>query len=477
MKRIHLIGALLLILPFLLLSQEKEALDYSDAFELMDAWLEAQVAYDKLPGLSVSIIQDQDVIYSRAWGMANSEKGIHTRTNTIYSICSISKLFTSVAIMKLWDEGKLRLDDRIDEILPWYDLEQQFKDSGPITVRSLLTHSSGLPRESDFPYWTGPDFPFPTKDKVREKLGSQKTLYPAATYFQYSNLGLTLLGEVVEEISGQKYEDYIEEKILKPLRLLDTRPELPEPLYGSQLAIGYSAIQRNGSREPVEFFQAEGIKAAAGFSSTVEDLARFASWQFRLLDNGGQEILKASTLRDMQRVHYTDPNWNTTWGLGFSVYQYEGKTIVGHGGSCPGYRSVLLLNTKEKMAVSVMINAGGTNPGHYGQELMNILAKFNAEESTDLPDSASLEDYAGIYNQQPWWSESLISPWKGKLVFLGLPAENPTQSMTFYKYIAPDIFKRIREDDATGEEIAFEREASGKVLRYVHHSNYYYRIK
>ena len=65
--------------------------------------------------------------------------------------------------MKLYDEGKLRLDDRIDDLLPWYDLEQKFTASGPITVRSLLTHSSGLPREANFPYWTGPDFPFPTQ--------------------------------------------------------------------------------------------------------------------------------------------------------------------------------------------------------------------------------------------------------------------------------------------------------------------------
>ena len=85
------------------------------------------------------------------------------------------------------------------------------------------------------------------------------------------------------------------------------------------------------------FFLVNGIAPAAGFASTVEDVARFASWQLRLLEKGGKEILAANTLKEMHRVHWTDPDWNTTWGLGFSVSRSDGKTYVGHGGLvfCP----------------------------------------------------------------------------------------------------------------------------------------------
>ena len=417
------------------------------------------------------------MIYSRAFGMANPEKQTPAQTNTIFSICSISKLFTSVAIMKLWDEGKLRLDDRIKEVLPWFDLQQQYEGSGPITIRSLLTHSSGLPRESEYPYWTAPDFPFPSSDSVRQKLGSQQTLYPAATYFQYSNLGMTLLGEIIEEVSGSEYEDYIRENILQPLNLRDTRTELPEALYGSRLAVGYGSKKRDGTREVVRFFQADGIKAAAGFSSTVEDLARFASWQFRLQENGGREILNASTLRNMQRVHYTDPDWETTWGLGFQISKMNGATIVGHGGSCPGYRSVLLLNLQEKLAVVVMINASGTNPGHYGQELMALLKKAATDQEDVVTEKVHFENYSGLYNQQPWWSEVFITPWYEKLAFLGLPSEHPASSLTFYQYVEADTFRRIRDDDTLGEHLIFDMDASGKAVRYWHHSNYYPKIR
>ena len=148
----------------------------------------------------MAIVRDQELLWSKAYGFADVKKKTPATPETVYSICSITKLFTSIAIMQLYEQGKLRLDDSLSTILPERPIHQQFSDSGPITIRSLLTHSSGLPRESDFPYWSGPEFKFPTKDQITEKLDQQETLYPAASYFQYSNLGMILLGEVVEKI-------------------------------------------------------------------------------------------------------------------------------------------------------------------------------------------------------------------------------------------------------------------------------------
>jgi CubicO group peptidase (beta-lactamase class C family) len=319
-----------LFLSFLItvgFSQEVKK-DYTEAFKLVEVWLEAQKDFDNLPGLTAIVIEDQKVLWSGAVGLANIEKNIKAEASTLCSICSISKLFTSIAIMKLYDEGKLRLDDRVSDILPAYNLQQKYPESGPITIRSLLTHSSGLPREADFPYWTGPDFPFPTKVQIDSKLSEQETLYPASTYFQYSNLGLTLLGEIVEEISGMSYDEYVKQNILEPLGLSDTRTDLPEQLYGTELAIGYSAMTRSRNREKVNFFQANGITPAAGFSSNVQDLGKFASWQLRLRDTTVTEILKPSTIKYMQNVHWTDPDWKTTRDL--VLLFIKGKTVP-HG--------------------------------------------------------------------------------------------------------------------------------------------------
>src|SRR5688500_6219310 len=158
----------------------------SDAMAYIDAWLEAQQVYDQIPGISVGIVKDQDLIYSKGYGLSDLKKKTPATSETVYSICSITKLFTAIGIMQLYEQGKLRLDDSLSTILPDRVIRQQFPDSGPITIRSLLTHSSGLPREIDVPYWTGPEFKFPSKEEVADRLSQQQTLYPASTYFQYS---------------------------------------------------------------------------------------------------------------------------------------------------------------------------------------------------------------------------------------------------------------------------------------------------
>lgn len=464
-----------LILFFYQTFSQPQTTDYKDAFNLIDSWIEAQSDYGDLPSVSVAIVKDQEIIWSKAYGMANTDNKVPASTTTVYSICSISKLFTSIAIMQLYDAGKLRLDDNIETILSGYNLKQQYKDSGPITIRSLLTHSSGLPRESDYPYWTSPDFPFPSQEQLNSRLSTQQTLYPSSTYFQYSNLGMSLLGEVVEKISGQAYEQYIEENILKPLRLTSTRPLIPKEEWGKKLAVGYGAIKRDGSRDKVNLFDAKGITAAAGFSSNVEDLARFASWQFRLLNNGGTEILKSSTLKEMHRVQWVDPDWKTYWGLGFSVFQQEGTTIVGHGGSCPGYRTTLQLDPKEKMAYTAMINAGGESPELFAKEIRDIISKVPKDRPAKK-NNLNLEQYAGTYTSQPWGSERIVVPWYGDLVMLGLPNDNPDKVMIVLQHISGDTFKRVRKDKTLAEEIKFERDDSGKVIRILQHSNYSTRI-
>lgn len=481
MKKLFI--TLFLIITFIPASAGGNKKDYSHALKLAGVWLEAQKDYEQLPGLTAIVIDDQDVLWSGAFGFSNVDKKIRAETSTLFSICSISKLFTSVAIMKLYDEGKLRLDDRVRDLLPSFALKQQFPESGPITMRSLLTHSSGIPREADYPYWTGPDFPFPTREQISEKLDEQETLYPASTYFQYSNLALSLLGEIVEEVSGIPYAEYIRDNILNPLNLSDTRTRLPEELYGKELAIGYSAMTRKGSREKVNFFQAKGIGPAAGFSSNVEDLGTFASWQFRLRDTTVTEILKPSTLKNMHLVHWTDPDWETTWGLGFSVYKGDdGNTWVGHGGSCPGYRSTLQLDLKNKRAFSVMINASGTNPTKYAKGINGILNKVTDSEEgktldKDNAERRNLQQYAGYYSLMPWWGESYVSEWEGKLVMLSLPTDNPAESMTFFKYVSEDTFRRIRDDDELGETLVFGRDKDGRIIHYTTHGNHYRKIE
>ena len=316
-------AAVRLLVAFALLSPVPAAAQSSashpslaEALNVVEVWLDAQRDYERLPAISAAIVHDQELVWSGAMGMADLDEGRPATSSTLYSICSISKLFTSVAIMQLRDQGKLRLSDRVSKHLPFYSLKQKYPESTPVTIEGLLTHSAGLPREADYPYWSGPGFEFPTKEEVIARLSHQETLHPSQTEYQYSNLGVSLAGYIVEEVSGQPYGEYVRRHILDPLGMDDTYPEMPEQHIGGQLATGYGSLTREGTRNEAAFFQAKGIAPAAGYASTVDDLAKFAMWQFRLRGDR-EEVLHGYTLAEMQRVHFTTPGSSSLRGLGF----------------------------------------------------------------------------------------------------------------------------------------------------------------
>ena len=463
-----------------------------EALRVVEVWLEAQRAYEEIPGVSAAIVHDQTTLWSGAYGEAHPATGAPATTRTIYSICSISKLFTSIALMQLRDRGLLALSDPVADHLEWLDIEQRFPDEPPVTVEGILTHSAGLPRESDHPYWSAPDFEFPTREEVIAELSEQETLYPAWRYFQYSNLGLTLAGELVRELSGVPFEEYVQGNVLDPLGLGDTRPRMPEELRGGRLATGYSAVTRDGVRVQVPFFQARGIAPAAGFSSTAEDLARFAAWQFRLTGDA-EEVLHAHTLQEMQRVHYVDSEFDTYRGLGFGIYRSDGTTFVGHGGSCPGYRTQLLLQMDDKIGTVFMANASGVNTSKYARGMYGLVApaievateedgdeetaEGAEDEDVEEEDAPDLEPYLGAYSAFPWGGETAVVRWKGGLALLSLPTDDPVERLTRLEHVEGHTFRRIRDDDEPGEPITFETDASGEVLALVRFENRYPKVR
>jgi CubicO group peptidase (beta-lactamase class C family) len=307
-------------------------------------------------------------------------------------------------------------------------------------------------------------------------------LYPSETFWQYSNLGLTLAGEVAAAASRRPYADLMRERILDPLGLASTTPDMPAAQQGKRLATGYSGLGREGKRKRVPFFMANGIAAAAGYASTVEDLARFASWQFRLLAKGGTEVLKATTLREMHRVHWLDPDFTNSYGLGFAVWRNGDKTFVGHGGSCPGFRSQLLIKTDERVATVVMANAQGVDARQYAQRLYDIvgpvvaqIAKDKKKETAAGPTDPTLDAYIGSYASTFSETEAAVVRWEDGLAVLLLPTNDPMTALVKLRKVGAHTFRRVRKDGALGESIVFEMGPDGKAVRYVLHSNPYDR--
>ena len=451
------------------------------SLRLMQTWLEAQRAYEHIPAVSAALVKDQQVIWSGGYGYADVERKVPATANTIYSICSISKLFTSVAVMQLRDAGKLRLDDPVAKHLSWFNIKRTFPEREEITIEGLMTHASGLPRESDYPYWTGPDYPFPTHEQIVAKIGQQETLYPAEQYFQYSNLGMSLAGEIVAAESGMPYAEYVRNNILQPLGLTNTTPEMPAAERGKNLAVGYGKFGRRTSREPLAFFQARGIAPAAGYASTADDLARFAMWQFKQLTSNGKDVLAANTLREMQRPHFVDPAGTTTYGLGFSVTRVGEKAFVGHGGSCPGYQTYLRLRPEESIATISMTNAVDANASILSQRMYDIMAPALIAAAKDTgskpkrPD-ASVMAYAGTY-EGTFGGETAVLPWDGSIATLPLPTDDPMRALAKWRKTGEHTFRRIRSDGELGDLIRFEMGSDGKAAAYWQSSNRYVRSR
>ena len=457
-----------------------------DAVALLETWVEAERAFQAIPGLSMAVVADQELVWSRGFGLAHRERDVAAEPNTIYSICSISKLFTSVGVLQLRDAGRLRLHDPVSRHLDWFDLEQSHPGSPEITIEGLLTHSAGLPRESDHPYWTGPAFEFPSRDQIIERLENQKTLYPAARTFQYSNLGLTLAGEVVAAASGESYGEYIDAHILRPLDMDDTTTEIPTELQGGQMATGYGRRLRSGERSKVELFEARGIAPAAGFASTVLDLAKFASWQLRLLETGRDEVLQANTLREMHRVHWLEADWSTSWGLGFAVRRDGERSIVGHGGSCPGFRSELSIDPVAGVGVAFASNAMGVNTRSFVARAHDLVGKA-IEQARESPvtgdDTASdstsaaieLEPYVGLYESA--WGETAVVRWQGGLAALSLPTRDPKAALQRLRHVDGNTFRRVRSDGELGEAVVFDVDENGEVVRFEQHGNYSMKVR
>jgi CubicO group peptidase (beta-lactamase class C family) len=471
MRRIAMVLLLLLALP--LFAADDKPPTTAQALELARLWLDAERAYEEIPGMSAAVVHDQKLLWSGGAGQADPSANRAATADTLYSICSVSKLFTSLAVMQLRDQGKLSLDDPIAKHLTWFTMKPA-EGGREATIVGALTHSAGLPRESDYPYWTG-QFDFPTREKVMERIASQQPLYPSDRYYQYSNLGLTLAGEIVAARSGQPYDAYVREHILAPLQLANTYPEIPLEEKGKRLATGYSAKRRDGTRTPLPLFQARGIAPAAGYASTVNDLARFAMWQFRAREAAADPVLDPRTLREMYRPHWVDADLKLFRGIGFGTWRDGEAIFVGHGGSCPGFRTAFELEPEKKIGVVVMANANGVDTHSYAKAIHDIVAPTLKNETP--ANVASLAAYTGSYDAFPWDGETLIVAWGDGLATVDLPTREPMKALERLRKTGEHTFRRVLNDGTLGEELRFEMDANGKAQRLWVHSNPYPRLQ
>lgn len=316
------------MLSFSVIAQEQRPANDPDvqaSIRLFPAWMEGQLAYRGIPGVVVGVVAGDDLVWAQGFGHADIATDRPMTSDTRFRMASHSKLFTATAIMQLREQGLLRLDDPVAQYLPWFEVQTAAADDAPITVEHLLTHSSGLPREAG-PHWS--DFEFPSAVQLQALLPERQAAFSPETRWKYSNLAYTLAGMIVEQVSGESWAGYLQANIFDPLAMTASSVDREDP----KLATGYGRRMPDGSRAIMPFVDARAMASATGLTSTVEDMARFVSAQFREGARGENRVLSTASLREMHRVRMLENDWKRGQGIGFAVMRVNDRLHVGHGG-------------------------------------------------------------------------------------------------------------------------------------------------
>ncbi|HEX4954943.1 MAG TPA: serine hydrolase domain-containing protein [Thermoanaerobaculia bacterium] len=467
MFRVAPLVAALLLASTLSAAPLAEQPDVASRLALYSLWVEDQRAWLHQPGVAIGIVWGEELVWARGFGVADLESGRPVTPETVFRLGSVSKTFTATALMQLIEAGRARLDDPLTRHLPGLTWGSRFEGAN-LTLWHLLTHTSGLPREAAFPYWT--DRHFPTTEELHRGLAEQALLFEPGVDYQYSNLGLALLGEVVAALSGQSYEEAVRSRILAPLGMSSTWVELPPQ--GTLLATGYLIRRPDGTQPVAPETDARGLTPAANLSSNVMDLARYLGAHLGA-GPAERQILKPATRREMQRVQWLSPNWTSGRGLGFSVWRQGERTLVGHGGWVAGHRSQIAFDPKTRVGVIVLTNSDQGGPGDYVRRAFEVVAPAIEKATAPPTPPAPAFDaalYAGSYHN-PWGEVTEVLVLDGRLVLFDRsqpPADDPLASLIRLVPEGGHVFRL----EGTERRLSFELRQDGRVGRLKMDENY-----
>lgn len=170
------------------------------SLHLIESWLDYQIYIKEIPGLAVGIAVNGELIFKKEYGYANLERKSKLTDQHLFRIASHSKLFTATAIMMLYHEGKLSIDDKVSKYIPWFQSAED-KQLEHIRIQHLLTHSSGITRDGNTAHWFTNEFP--TIEEIKAQFQGKISFFEPSETLKYSNFGYTLLGQIIETVSGQ----------------------------------------------------------------------------------------------------------------------------------------------------------------------------------------------------------------------------------------------------------------------------------
>ncbi len=442
----------------------------------------------KVPGLALLVLKEDEVLLSQGFGKRNVAADLPVTPRTLFPIGSSSKAFTAAAIAMLVEEGKLEWDKPVRHYMPIFKLHDPFA-SERMTPRDLLTHRSGLPRHEIM--WYNALF---TRKEMVERLQYLEPNVDFRVVFQYQNLMYATAGYLIECVTGQTWEEFVAERIFKPLGMTSSNTSVHDSQQTDDYALPYA--EEEGEVKEIPFYdRVQATGPAGSINSNLEDIAHWLRFQLNNGKHGERQLLAAEQLAQThtpQTLIPASPILNfqesstSSYGMGWEIGAYRGHRMLQHGGAINGFAAQVVLLPDDQAAVAVFTNLGGSLApyaaafyacdyllaaeapdwnGRWKEELAKLKALgaqqaaelAQIERGPDAPPSHPLEAYTGTY-AHPGYGVAEVTLHDGPL---HLTYNDVTAPLIHFHYDLFEMFIKLAQYKAkvsftTGESGAIE---------------------
>jgi CubicO group peptidase (beta-lactamase class C family)/D-alanyl-D-alanine dipeptidase len=353
--------------------------DYAQIVEALRPFIERQLSEKQIPGLSIALVDDQQVVWAQGFGVADAAGKKAATAETVYRIGSVSKLFTDIAIMQMVERGELNLDAPITDYLPDFRPRNPF--GTPITLRELMSHRSGLLREP--PVGNYFETTEPSLAATVRSLNETELVFAPQTHTKYSNAAIAVIGYLLQERNHQPFAAYLKHSVLDPIGMKHSSFE-PDPAIVQNLAKA-KMWTYDGKTFEAPTFQL-GMMPAGSMYSTVTDVGRFVSVLLARGKTDGGVLVKPATLDEMWSPQFPNSG-GRVFGLGFVVGTLDGHRVVGHGGAIYGFATSLDLLPDDKLGVVVTATEDSANAvtDRIATEALRLVLAQRAGKPISLP--------------------------------------------------------------------------------------------
>ncbi len=340
--------------------------------ETIDAIVMEALEDGPTAAISVAVAQGSEIVAAKGYGYADVENEVPATAHTVYRLGSVTKQFTSVALMRLVEAGEISLDDEITRFLPDYSTQGQ-----TVRVHHLLNHTSGIKSYTAMgeEFWGKSRLDLSHDDLV-EMIADEPFDFAPGTGYAYNNSGYYLLGMILEEVTGDPYAEHLSETIFEPLGLEATSYCRNEPIIMHRAA-GYA--RREGELVNAEILSMTSPFSAGALCSTVLDLVE---WQWALNSN---RLVDAATYERMITPETLADGAPLTYGYGLSLGAIEGHAKISHGGGINGFNTTLAYYPDDDVTIVVLANTEGANPGRVERLIAQAVLDLPEPEVADLP--------------------------------------------------------------------------------------------